>query len=52
MKLFIFRPQGPGEYFLRPMQKEYSFEPSSQTISVTEGQDIVVNIKGKRVAFR
>ncbi|XP_066912060.1 BOS complex subunit NOMO1-like [Clytia hemisphaerica] len=48
---FLFSNLGPGEYFLRPMQKEYSFEASSQTISVTEGQDIVINIKGKRVAF-
>jgi len=49
--LFLFSNLGPGEYFLRPMQKEYSFEPATQMISVSEGQDVVINIKGTRVAF-
>jgi len=47
----VFTNLNPGQYFLRPMQKEYSFEPNSKIIDVSEGEDIVVIAKGKRVAF-
>ncbi|XP_060065049.1 BOS complex subunit NOMO2-like [Ylistrum balloti] len=41
----------PGEYFLRPMMKEYKFDPSSQTIEVMEGTTKKITIKGLRVAY-
>ena len=34
---FVFHSLSPGEYFLRPMMKEYKFEPSSQIIQIREG---------------
>jgi len=48
---FTFSNLGPGQYFLRPMQKEYSFDPNSKMINVSEGEEVVVDVKGKRVAF-
>lgn len=48
----VFILQSPGRYFLRPMMKEYRFEPASQMISVEEGTRINVNIKGFREAYR
>ena len=44
--------QSPGQYFLRPMMKEFSFEPASQMINVEEGSTNNVKIHGNRVAFR
>ncbi len=44
--------QGPGQYFLRPMMKEYKFEPQSQMIDVLEGATIKVEVKSTRVAYR
>lgn len=41
----------PGDYFLRPMMKEYTFEPTSKMVSVDEGATIVVDISGSRVAY-
>lgn len=41
----------PGEYFLRPMMKEYKFAPASQTIEVVEGTTKEITIKGLRVAY-
>ncbi|XP_015834614.2 BOS complex subunit NOMO1 [Tribolium castaneum] len=46
-----FHSLSPGEYFLRPMMKEYSFEPSSKIIKVNEGQTVNVKLTGKRVAY-
>jgi len=44
--------QSPGQYFLRPMMKEYKFEPASRMIDVTEGTAVDVNIVGVRTAYR
>ena len=44
--------QSPGQYFLRPMMKEYKFEPASQMIEVQEGTTVNLKISGTRVAFR
>jgi len=41
----------PGEYFVKPVLKEYEFVPKSKLISVKEGADEVVNIVGNRVEF-
>jgi len=48
---FEFSDLRPGQYFLRPMKKEYSFDPNSKIIEVAEGQDLTVVVKGNRVAF-
>ena len=44
--------QSPGQYFLRPMMKEFRFDPASQMIDVTEGSTVSLNITGTRIAFR
>jgi len=41
----------PGEYYARPLLKEYSFVPASQTITVEHGQSPVVEFVGTRSAF-
>ncbi|KAF7383822.1 hypothetical protein HZH68_014579 [Vespula germanica] len=47
----IFNSLSPGEYYLRPMMKEYRFEPPSKMINVAEGATVMVNLFGNRVAF-
>lgn len=46
-----FNSLSPGEYYLRPMMKEYRFDPPSKMIKVIEGATVKVNLFGKRVAF-
>ncbi|KAH9371903.1 hypothetical protein HPB48_003515 [Haemaphysalis longicornis] len=41
----------PGNYFLRPMLKEYRFSPASKMLTVGEGAVLDVDIAGERVAF-
>lgn len=48
---YSFNSLNPGSYYLRPLLKEYVFEPSSKSIEVAEGQDLTVTIKATRVAF-
>nr|KAG5688657.1 hypothetical protein BaRGS_017511 [Batillaria attramentaria] len=47
----VFTSLSPGQYFLRPMMKEYKFEPTSQTIEVKEGTTIDITISGIRIAY-
>ena len=47
----IFNSLSPGEYFLRPMMKEYRFDPPFKMITVAEGASINVKLSGTRVAF-
>ncbi|KZC07453.1 Nodal modulator 3 [Dufourea novaeangliae] len=47
----IFNSLSPGEYYLRPMMKEYRFYPPSKMIQVTEGATVQVELLGRRVAF-
>lgn len=35
----------PGDYFLRPMMKEYNFDPPSKMVTVDEGATIMVGIR-------
>lgn len=35
----------PGDYFLRPMMKEYMFEPASKMVTVDEGATIIISIR-------
>ncbi|XP_056645708.1 BOS complex subunit NOMO1 [Diorhabda sublineata] len=46
-----FNSLSPSEYFLRPMMKEYQFEPSSKIIPVLEGETVRVKLIAKRVAY-
>jgi len=46
-----FLALSPGEYFVKPVLKEYEFEPKSKLITVKEGAEEVVDIVGTRVAF-
>ncbi|XP_071858725.1 BOS complex subunit NOMO3 isoform X2 [Bombus fervidus] len=47
----IFNSLFPGEYYLRPMMKEYRFDPSSKMIKIVEGATVKINLYGKKVAF-
>ncbi|PSN32990.1 Nodal modulator 1 [Blattella germanica] len=46
-----FSSLSPSEYFLRPMMKEYRFEPPSKMITVDEGATVNVQLNGHRVAY-
>lgn len=35
----------PGDYFLRPMMKEYMFDPASKMVTVEEGATIMISIR-------
>ncbi|GAU88602.1 hypothetical protein RvY_01272 [Ramazzottius varieornatus] len=41
----------PGDYVVRPMVKEYKFEPSSKSITLTQGQTAEVSWNGIRIAY-
>jgi len=41
----------PGEYFIRPILKEYKFTPSSKMLTVSEGLEIEVELNAERVAY-
>ncbi|XP_053408059.1 nodal modulator 3-like [Mercenaria mercenaria] len=47
----VFMNLSPGQYFLRPMMKEYKFEPVSQMLEVLEGTTVEVSIRGVRIAY-
>lgn len=44
--------QSPGQYYYKPMMKEYRFEPASQMIEVEEGQILSIAITGFKTAYR
>lgn len=46
-----FHSLSPSQYYLRPMMKEYRFEPTSKMIDVKDGETVKVELNGKRVAF-
>ncbi|XP_054737233.1 BOS complex subunit NOMO1 [Anastrepha obliqua] len=46
-----FHSLSPSQYFLRPMMKEYKFEPSSKIIDIKNGETVEVELIGKRVAY-
>lgn len=41
----------PGNYFLRPIMKEYRFTPSSKMVTVAEGATVQVQVRAERIAF-
>eukprot|EP01080_Neovahlkampfia_damariscottae_P007378 gene7378-11700_t len=40
-----------GNFYLKPLLKEYIFEPQSVSITIKEGESKNIKIKGKRVAY-
>lgn len=46
-----FHSLSPSQYYLRPMMKEYRFEPASKIIDIKDGDTVRVELNGKRVSF-
>uniref|UniRef100_A0A8D0GN98 Prealbumin-like fold domain-containing protein n=1 Tax=Sphenodon punctatus TaxID=8508 RepID=A0A8D0GN98_SPHPU len=49
--MLTFSNLSPGQYYFKPMMKEFRFEPSSQMIEVQEGQNLKITITGYRTAY-
>ncbi|CAM5086897.1 unnamed protein product [Natator depressus] len=49
--VLTFSNLSPGQYYFKPMMKEFRFEPSSQMIEVQEGQNLKITITGHRTAY-
>jgi len=41
----------PGDYFIKPVLKEYQFDPISKLIHIDGGATVDLKIRGERVAF-
>ncbi|XP_034651028.1 nodal modulator 3 [Drosophila subobscura] len=46
-----FHSLSPSQYYLRPMMKEYKFEPNSKMIDIKDGETSQVTLIGKRFAY-
>ncbi|XP_037806590.1 nodal modulator 1 isoform X2 [Lucilia sericata] len=46
-----FHSLSPSQYFLRPMLKEFKFEPNSKMIDLKDGETVEIKMIGKRVAY-
>ncbi|KAJ8246016.1 hypothetical protein GJAV_G00262750 [Gymnothorax javanicus] len=49
--LLTFNNLSPGQYYFKPMMKEFRFEPTSQMIEVEEGQTLHIAITGFKTAY-
>ncbi|XP_057699826.1 BOS complex subunit NOMO1 [Corythoichthys intestinalis] len=49
--LLTFNNLSPGQYYFKPMMKEFRFEPTSQMITVEEGQILSIEITGIKTAY-
>ncbi|KAK7913571.1 hypothetical protein WMY93_013782 [Mugilogobius chulae] len=49
--LLTFNNLSPGQYYFKPMMKEFRFEPASQMITVEEGQNLNIDIIGIKTAY-
>uniref|UniRef100_A0A4W4F4M3 Prealbumin-like fold domain-containing protein n=1 Tax=Electrophorus electricus TaxID=8005 RepID=A0A4W4F4M3_ELEEL len=49
--LLTFSNLSPGQYYFKPMMKEFRFEPSAQMITVEEGQSLHIPIMGFKTAY-
>ncbi|KAG9337622.1 hypothetical protein JZ751_028379 [Albula glossodonta] len=49
--LLTFNNLSPGQYYFKPMMKEFRFEPASQMIEVEEGQTLNIAITGYKTAY-
>ncbi|XP_023031722.1 nodal modulator 3 [Drosophila willistoni] len=46
-----FHSLSPSQYYLRPMMKEYKFDPNSKMIDIKDGETVDVTLVGKRFAY-
>lgn len=46
-----FHSLSPSQYFLKPMMKEYKFEPNSKMIEIADGETVNLELVGKRIAY-
>uniref|UniRef100_A0A1A8V1N5 Nodal modulator n=1 Tax=Nothobranchius furzeri TaxID=105023 RepID=A0A1A8V1N5_NOTFU len=49
--VLTFNNLSPGQYYFKPMMKEFRFEPASQMITVEEGQNLNIDITGVKTAY-
>ncbi|CAB1344572.1 unnamed protein product [Coregonus sp. 'balchen'] len=49
--VLTFNNLSPGQYYFKPMMKEFRFEPASQMIAVDEGQSLSIDITGFKTAY-
>ncbi|XP_063064130.1 BOS complex subunit NOMO1 [Engraulis encrasicolus] len=49
--LLTFNNLSPGQYYFKPMMKEFRFEPASQMITIDEGQNLQIPITGFKTAY-
>ncbi|RXM33768.1 Nodal modulator 1 [Acipenser ruthenus] len=49
--VLTFNNLSPGQYYFKPMMKEFRFEPASQSIEVEEGQTLNIAIIGYKTAY-
>ncbi|XP_063286390.1 BOS complex subunit NOMO3-like [Pelobates fuscus] len=49
--MLTFSNLSPGQYYFKPMMKEFRFEPSSQMIEAQEGENLKITITGYRTAY-
>uniref|UniRef100_A0A8D0DFQ2 Nodal modulator 1 n=1 Tax=Salvator merianae TaxID=96440 RepID=A0A8D0DFQ2_SALMN len=49
--MLTFPNLSPGQYYFKPMMKEFRFEPSSQMIELQEGQNLKITVIGYRTAY-
>lgn len=49
--ILTFNNLSPGQYYFKPMMKEFRFEPASQMITVEEGQSLSIDIIGIKTAY-
>ncbi|XP_078097035.1 BOS complex subunit NOMO1 isoform X2 [Mustelus asterias] len=49
--MLTFANLSPGQYYFKPMMKEFRFEPASQMIEIQEGQTLNIKITGYRTAY-
>ncbi|KAF7996738.1 hypothetical protein HCN44_002384 [Aphidius gifuensis] len=47
----VFNSLSPGDYYLRPMMKEYQFDLSLKIIKINEGETMKIILHGNRIAF-
>ncbi|MEE6517936.1 hypothetical protein FKM82_028558 [Ascaphus truei] len=49
--MLTFSNLSPGQYYFKPMMKEFRFEPSSQMIAAQEGENLKITITAHRTAY-
>ncbi|XP_019905336.2 nodal modulator 1 [Esox lucius] len=49
--ILTFNNLNPGQYYFKPMMKEFRFEPASQMITVEEGENLSIDITGFKTAY-